>query len=102
MATVAPSSISEMAILRRVVDPESPYFSFEAARDILRLDFSKRDLRRMNQLAAKNRAGKITAAEEEELNNFIRVGQTLGILQSKARRTLGENPKSNGQKPRHG
>jgi len=42
----------------------------------------------MNKLAAKNRAGKLTAAEDEELSNYIRVGQVLGVLQSKARRSL--------------
>ena len=89
-----------MAILRRVVNPDEPSLSREAARDILRLDFSNRDRRRMNQLAAKNRSGKITAKEEEELDNFIRVGQILGILQSKARRTLRDDSKSNGKKPR--
>lgn len=77
-----------MAILRRIVDTDQPYLSADAARDILRLDFGKSDRRRMNQLAAKNRAGKLTAAEEEALDNYVRVGQTLGILKSKARRTL--------------
>lgn len=82
---------SEMAILRRVVDPEQPFLSQEAARAILRLGFSASDRARMNRLAAKNRAGALTPAEEEALNNFIRVGQTLGILQSKARRSLKRN-----------
>jgi len=100
MATVTPSSKSEMAILRRVVDPARPYLSCEAARDILRLQFSKSDRRRMNLLAEKNRQGKLTAGEEEELDNFIRVGQTLGILQSKARRTLRRAEKLNGKKSR--
>jgi hypothetical protein len=77
-----------MGILRRVVDPEKPFSSREAARAILRFRFSARDQARINRLAAKNREGKLTSAEEEELNNFIRVGQTLGILQSKARRSL--------------
>ncbi|MBI3756735.1 MAG: hypothetical protein HY267_02040 [Deltaproteobacteria bacterium] len=79
---------SEMAILRRVVDPEQPFLSTEAARAILRLDFQVRDRTRMNQLAAQNRAGKLTPTEEQELNSYIRVGQMLGILQSKARRSL--------------
>jgi len=79
---------SEMAILRRVVDPDQPVLSAEAARAILRFRFSASDKRRMNRLAAKNRQGKLTAEEEEELSNYIRVGQTLGILQSKARRSL--------------
>jgi hypothetical protein len=62
--------------------------SAEAARAILRLDFDETDRKRMNHLAAKNRAGQITAAEEEELDNFIHVGQVLGILKAKARRVL--------------
>lgn len=78
---------SEMAILRRIVDPEQPLLSTEAAQAILRLDFSAADRARMNELAAKNRDGKLTASEEQELDNYIRVGQTLGILQSKARRS---------------
>jgi hypothetical protein len=44
-------------------------------------------------LAAKNQAGELTADEEEELTNYIRVGQTLGILESKARRALHPSPK---------
>ena len=42
----------------------------------------------MNRLAAKNRQGKLKPEEVVELDNYIRVGQTLGILQSKARRSL--------------
>jgi hypothetical protein len=79
---------SEMAILRRVVDPEEPFLAPEAARAILRLRFSTSDRGRMNRLAAKNRQGKLKPEEEVELENYIRVGQTLGIFQSKARRSL--------------
>ncbi len=79
---------SEMAILRRVVDSDQPVLSPDAARALLRLRFSASDKRRMNRLAAKNRQGKLTPEEGVELDNYIRVGQTLGILQSKARRSL--------------
>ena len=79
---------SEMAILRRVVDPDDPFQSVDAARAILRFCFGARDRTRMNRLAAKNRAGRLTPEEEQELDNYIRVGQTLGILQSKARKSL--------------
>ncbi len=84
--TAAPTS--EMAILRRVVESDQPVLSADAARALLRFRFSARDKRRMNRLAAKNRQGKLTSEEEVELSNYIRVGQTLGILQSKARRSL--------------
>jgi len=50
------------------------------------LDFTAADRARMNQLAAKNCEGKLTPTEEQELNSYIRVGQTLGILQSQVRR----------------
>jgi len=79
---------SEMAILRRVVDSDRPVLSADAARAILRLRFAASDRRRMNRLAAKNRQGKLKPEEEVELDNYIRVGQTLGIFQSKARRSL--------------
>ncbi len=77
-----------MAILRRVVDSDQPVLSPDEARALLRLRFSASDTRRMNRLAAKNRQGKLKPEEVVELDNYIRVGQTLGILQSKARRSL--------------
>ncbi len=82
------ATTSEIEILRRVVDPERPFQSADAARAILRLRFRASDRGRMNRLAAKNRQGKLNPDEEAELDNTIRVGQTLGILQSKARRSL--------------
>jgi hypothetical protein len=77
-----------MAILRRVVDREHSGLSEEAARAILRLDFNATNRKRMNDLAAKNRAGRLTPAEDEELDSFIHVGHVLGILKSQARRAL--------------
>ena len=58
----------------------------QPAHAILRLQFSPADRRRMNRLAETIHHGKLTPSEDEELNNYIRVGQILGILQSKARR----------------
>jgi len=42
MSTAPAGPPSEMAILRWVVDPEEPFLSEEAARAILRLNFSAR------------------------------------------------------------
>jgi hypothetical protein len=88
MPKTATDLTSEMAILRRVVDPSRPFQSADAARAILRMRFGASDRARMNRLAAKNRRAKLAPGEEAALDNYIRVGQTLGILQSKARRTL--------------
>ena len=87
---MATAVASEMDILRRIVDPEQPSLPAEAAHAILRFGFSGKDRTRMNRLAAKNRKGNLNEVEEKELNSFIRVGQILGILQSKARRSLEE------------
>ena len=46
------------------------------------------DQSRMRLLSEKNRAGELTQDEAEELDNFIRVGDLLAILQSKARQRL--------------
>lgn len=88
MATETTTAPSELAILRRVVDRRHAILSAEAAQAILRLDFDAPDRRRMNRLAAKNRAGRLSSAEAAELSHFIRVGQVLGILKSKARQAL--------------
>jgi hypothetical protein len=88
MTRTATAMTSEMAILRRVVDLDEPFQSAVAARAILRLRFRASDCARMNRLAAKNRQGKLKPEEEAELDDTIRVGQTLGIFQSKARRSL--------------
>ena len=88
MSLTTAEAPSEMAIFRRIVEQDEPLFSVEAAQAILRLAFSPADRTRMNRLAEKNRRGKLTPVEEEELNNYVRVGQILGILQSKARRAV--------------
>lgn len=88
MSRASSEPTSEMAILRRIVDADRASLSEDAARAILRLRFAAADRARMNRLAARNRARTLRPAEETEFSNYIRVGQTLGILQSKARRSL--------------
>lgn len=91
MSTAQKNSSGEMAIWRRVVDRRQATLSEDAAKALLRLDFAVPDRRRMNELAARNRAGQLSPAESQELDHFIHVGQLLGILQSRARRALRRN-----------
>ena len=58
------------------------------ARRILKLRFSENDQARMHELAVKNQQGKLSRAEIQELDNFVRVGDLLAILHSKARQRL--------------
>jgi hypothetical protein len=79
---------NELAILRRVVGASRRKLSRDAAKAILKLGFSAKDRRRINVLAAKNRAGLLSETQEREFSSYIRVGQTLGILHSNARQAL--------------
>ena len=78
----------ESAILSRVIAPDEGTLSPEAARSMLSLSFGQRDLARMNRLAAKARAGKLTSAEDDALESYLRVGRFVALVQAKARRSL--------------
>jgi hypothetical protein len=79
---------SEVAILGRILRPDIPTCSPETARDILAMDFDQIDQERMRQLSAKARAGALTAEEVAEADQYELIGHLLGIMQSKARRSL--------------
>lgn len=79
---------SEASILNRILRPNEPTFSPEAARDILSLDFDQADKERMRELSAKARAGALTAEEDAEAGKYELIGHLLNIMQSKARRSL--------------
>ena len=59
-----------------------------AARALLRLRFSRADLNRADELAAKASAGTLAPAEERELEDYRTVGTALEFLKSKARLSL--------------
>ena len=63
-----------------------------AARYFLTLAFTSGDRARMNDLAAKARAGSLSETEEAELGNFMQLGWFLDLLKSKARLCLGIRP----------
>jgi hypothetical protein len=84
----AASETSEVAILSRVIRPDSGTWSREAAESILEFDFPPADVRRMNALAAKAREGTLSTAEKAKLQNYRDVGRLLELLQSKARLSL--------------
>jgi len=88
MATlITKSDKSAAAIFSRVWEG-SMSLPLSVARYLVRIGFSDEDKARMHDLAARNRQGQLTVAEVEELDNYVKVGDLLGILQSKARRVL--------------
>jgi hypothetical protein len=78
----------EAAILARVIQPDHDDLPPAAAKALLKLEFTTEDQQRMHDLAVKNQSGKLTAAEENELNDYQRVGRLLDLLGAKARISL--------------
>lgn len=68
----------------RFEDEPSP----SAARALLKLNFPESDRRRMEELAAKARTGKLTPVEDQETETYEQLGCLLDILHSQARRAL--------------
>lgn len=79
-------------ILARVILPERPTMSREAAKEVLALSFSETDRARMTELAAKARAGALSAEEQAEIAGYERISSLLGFLKSKARLSLQSRP----------
>ncbi len=79
---------AEAAILGRLVKPKRADFSPAVADALLNLDFDQRDRDRMHELAIKSQEGRLTKAEEEELDSYRRIGYFVDLLRSKARISL--------------
>jgi hypothetical protein len=62
--------------------------SSETARKLLQFRFEAANHDRVNVLSEKAQKGALTSDEQDELDEYIRVGTLLGILQSKARQAL--------------
>jgi uncharacterized protein YnzC (UPF0291/DUF896 family) len=83
-----PPAFSQAAILSRLFRPEADTLTPEAAAGLLQIKFEQRDLDRMHELAVKNQDGLLTPREQEEMENYRRVGFLLDLMHSKARRAL--------------
>jgi hypothetical protein len=76
------------AIWGRVLQPGGKALSLETARSLLRLAFAPEDKDRMRELAAKARDGSLTAAEQEDIRIYERVGNLLALMKARARQRL--------------
>ncbi len=86
---------AEVAILGRLFLDGKAALTPPRARYLLDLDFADADKERMRDLAARNGAGRLSAAERQELLGYAKAGCLLGILRSRARRALA---KANGRR----
>jgi len=78
----------EVEIFSRLFQPDNADLSPDAARSLLSVEFATEDQQRMHDLAEKAQAGSLSEQEQAEANSYAFVGNVLGILKSKARRSL--------------
>ena len=78
-------------ILHRLLEPEDGSLSPEAARYLLSIDFPEADRERMDILAEKSQAGELFSDERDELEEYVRIGHMVALIQSKARKSLAEH-----------
>lgn len=82
---------AESAILARAIAPGAGHISAGVAEEILQWGFPDADRRRMSELAAKARAGTLSANEQVEVAAYERISSFLGVVKSKARSCLSES-----------
>lgn len=82
------STALEAAVLNRMIRPDAGDLPPEAARFLLSLDFSNEDHARIDALSARAQEGTLSDEERQDLEGYIRLGDMLALLQSKARRSL--------------
>ncbi len=75
-------------VLRSVFDLTGRGMTKPLAESILALDFPEEDAARIDELNAKANEGRLTSAEELELEAYVNIGDLLAYWQSKARQTL--------------
>ncbi len=80
--------VAEGRIWQRLIQPGEATLSPEAAKAWLAVRFGTEDRSRMEALAQRNQEGKLKAKEKRELAEYIRVGDVLGLIHSKARQSL--------------
>ena len=79
---------SEVTILSRLLLNGQGGGTPDFARYLLGLGFSDKEKARMHELAVKNQVGKLSPQELQELDGYLKAGDLLAILQSKARMIL--------------
>jgi hypothetical protein len=91
----SPASITETEILNEVIDAGRGDLTPDVAHSLLQWRFSDRAAGRMSELADRGNKGVLSAAEREELEKYLRVGNLVNLVQAKARLSLkGTQPAS--------
>lgn len=76
------------SILEQFADLSAESMSPEIAHKLLKVRFAPAHTREVNDLSEKAQEGTLTPLEADKLDEYIRVADLLGILQSRAHRAL--------------
>jgi hypothetical protein len=79
---------SKAEIFARLWEGKAVRLSVPVARHVLKLGFSDNERARVVDLVRRHGTGELTAIEIEEMDNYLKVGDLLALLQSKARQFL--------------
>jgi hypothetical protein len=79
---------AQTAILEQLATLSVRTMEPEIARSLLEFKFDSAQHERVKLLSEKAQQGTLTTNEQSELDEYIRVGTLLGILQSRARQVL--------------
>jgi hypothetical protein len=82
------SQSGDASILTRLIGAEDAPLPPEAAKALLSIRFTDRDLARIHELAVKNQDGALTPAERADLESYLRVSSFLDLVHALAGRAL--------------
>ncbi len=94
MKTDTISAHSASAVLDRLLEPLARSLTPAAARAVVDFRLDREDQTRIAELAQKCQEGVLTTKERQEYEAYVRTGDLITILQSKARRLLKKTRKS--------
>lgn len=72
-------------LLTRSLDHSRPYMTEDVVRFLLSLELTPEDQQHLHDLAAKARQGSLTASEQKEIDDIMRIGRIVDVLKAKAR-----------------
>jgi hypothetical protein len=82
------TALTEGEILSHAIDAIGKEWQRDFAYALSTLSLPEQDLNRVDELLARNRNGMITDPEKEELENYLRVGNFIGLMRARALRKL--------------
>jgi hypothetical protein len=86
---IAPTGEAE--IWARMIELQPEGLTQDAARYLLRFRLDERDQSRLEELADRSQAGALNAEEEQEFDSYLRIGNLLAVMQSRARLALSDS-----------